>query len=229
VPQYDKHGDDDGDAFHLAHLLRIGILPEGYIYPRAERPLRDLLRRRPYGAPGRAADAVDPIDVLAPYRTRLVVNRLSRADGRTVGADPSRFDSAIRRRHPADRETLQVQIERFERWISDSVKSRAQFAGLRSVPGIGLILGLTILLETGAISRFARRRAKADAAIGTWPGPTSRRRISPCASARRSAPGTTASAPSVIIALKAVAHKIARACYFILRDEQRFDLKRAFD
>jgi hypothetical protein len=27
-------------------MLRLGILPEGYIYPKAERPLRDMLRRR---------------------------------------------------------------------------------------------------------------------------------------------------------------------------------------
>jgi len=48
VPQYDgiKHGNDHTDAHHLAHLLRLGILPEGYIYPREGRALRDLLRRR---------------------------------------------------------------------------------------------------------------------------------------------------------------------------------------
>lgn len=48
VPQYDgiKHGNDHTDARHLAHLLRLGILPEGYIYPREGRALRDLLRRR---------------------------------------------------------------------------------------------------------------------------------------------------------------------------------------
>jgi len=48
VPQYDgiKHGNDHADARHLVHLLRLGILPEGYIYPREGRALRDLLRRR---------------------------------------------------------------------------------------------------------------------------------------------------------------------------------------
>src|SRR5688572_32794485 len=35
VPQYAglKHGDDDSDALHLAHLLRLGILPTGTICP----------------------------------------------------------------------------------------------------------------------------------------------------------------------------------------------------
>ena len=41
-----KHTDDKWDAFWLAHILRLDILPEGYIYPKPERPLRDLLRRR---------------------------------------------------------------------------------------------------------------------------------------------------------------------------------------
>ena len=48
VTQYDglKYSDDRHDAFHLAHLLRLGILPTGYIYPREQRAIRDLLRRR---------------------------------------------------------------------------------------------------------------------------------------------------------------------------------------
>jgi hypothetical protein len=45
IKQYEglKHSDDVTDAFHLANLLRLNILPEGYIYPKHERPLRDLL------------------------------------------------------------------------------------------------------------------------------------------------------------------------------------------
>ncbi len=41
-----KHTDDKWDSFWLAHLLRLGILAEGYIYPKELRPLRDLMRRR---------------------------------------------------------------------------------------------------------------------------------------------------------------------------------------
>ena len=41
-----KHTDDESDARWLAHLLRLGILPEGYIYPKEERAVRDLLRKR---------------------------------------------------------------------------------------------------------------------------------------------------------------------------------------
>jgi len=41
-----KYTNDFSDARYLAHLLRLGILPTGYIYPKEERGLRDLLRRR---------------------------------------------------------------------------------------------------------------------------------------------------------------------------------------
>ena len=48
VKQYDglKHSGDFSDARHLAHLLRLGILPTGHIYPREDRAVRDLLRKR---------------------------------------------------------------------------------------------------------------------------------------------------------------------------------------
>jgi len=48
IKQYEglKYCDDITDAFHLANLLRLDILPESYIYPKHERPVRDLLRKR---------------------------------------------------------------------------------------------------------------------------------------------------------------------------------------
>jgi len=48
IQQYEglKYTDDHSDARWLAHVLRLGVLPEGYIYPRADRPVRDLLRKR---------------------------------------------------------------------------------------------------------------------------------------------------------------------------------------
>jgi transposase len=55
VRQYEglKHSDDEHDAFWLAHLMRLGILPTRYIYPKSERGLRDLARQRfASGPPG---------------------------------------------------------------------------------------------------------------------------------------------------------------------------------
>jgi transposase len=48
IQQYDglKHTDDRWDSFWLAHMIRLGILPEGYIYPKEGRHVRDALRRR---------------------------------------------------------------------------------------------------------------------------------------------------------------------------------------
>ena len=48
IKQYEglKHADDQHDAFFLAHLLILGILPQGYIYPKKDRPVRDLARKR---------------------------------------------------------------------------------------------------------------------------------------------------------------------------------------
>src|SRR5215213_10403497 len=48
IKQYDglKRSDDKREAAHLAHLLRLGVLRTGYIYPREQRGLRDLGRRR---------------------------------------------------------------------------------------------------------------------------------------------------------------------------------------
>jgi len=48
IKQYEglKHADDKWDSFWLAHMKRLNILPEGYIYPKEERPVRDILRRR---------------------------------------------------------------------------------------------------------------------------------------------------------------------------------------
>ena len=48
IQQYEglKHTDDTSDARWLAHILRLGILPEGYIYPKEERAVRDLVRKR---------------------------------------------------------------------------------------------------------------------------------------------------------------------------------------
>jgi hypothetical protein len=37
---------DRRDAFSLAKLLRLDAIPEAYIYPKAKRPIRDLLRKR---------------------------------------------------------------------------------------------------------------------------------------------------------------------------------------
>ena len=48
IQQYEglKYTNDYSDAQWLAHMLRLDILPEGYIYPKATRAVRDVLRKR---------------------------------------------------------------------------------------------------------------------------------------------------------------------------------------
>ena len=73
IQQYNglKYTDDDSDARWLAHLLRLGVLPEGYIYPREQRPVRDLLRKR--GQLDRIGVASLPLTVGIIKRARATV------------------------------------------------------------------------------------------------------------------------------------------------------------
>jgi len=154
-----KHSDDQQDAFWLAHLLRLGILPEGYIYPKEERPVRDLLRKRGH---------------LVRLRTSLI-NSLQNIIERNCGCRLNVNDiKAVKEDHvtglfqgndelelcgTVSKETIDflgMQIRHIEKTVFDKIKLRKEFQGLQTVPGIGKILGLTIMLETGTIRRFPR-------------------------------------------------------------------------
>jgi hypothetical protein len=41
-----KYTDDNSDVRWLVHILRLGVLPQGYFYPKHDRAVRDLLRKR---------------------------------------------------------------------------------------------------------------------------------------------------------------------------------------
>jgi transposase len=153
-----KYTDDQHDARWLAHLLRLGILREGYVYPRESRGVRDLMRRR--------------MQLVQSRTTQLLAiqTQLERSTGRGMNAE------AIKRAQPHELaalvhdanvgsalcanlavvQVLSEQIERLEREILGQVRLAAQFAPLLSIPGIGNILGLAIMLETGEIGRFAK-------------------------------------------------------------------------
>jgi hypothetical protein len=70
IPQYAglKHGNDHTDARHLAHLLRLNLLPEGYIIPaRAARGTRPAATTLPAGPPERDADQLAAECVVATH------------------------------------------------------------------------------------------------------------------------------------------------------------------
>jgi transposase len=161
IQQYSglKHADDKHDAFWLAEMLRLGILPEGYIYPKEERPIRDLLRKRRH---------------LVKLRTSLILslqNILSRNCGVSFRANEvkrlkedriSPFlagneDLALAGK--ASKETIDYltrQIRRIEAAIVQRIELQESYRYLLTIPGVGKILALTIMLETGPISRFAQ-------------------------------------------------------------------------
>ena len=50
--------------------------------------------------------------------------------------------------------TLQDRIESMEQWLTDDTRGRADLRALRTMPGIGVVLGLTVVLESGNVNRF---------------------------------------------------------------------------
>jgi transposase len=59
-----KHTDDRSDARWLAHMLRLGVLPEGSIYPKAERAVRDVLRKRSHRVHQHTANVLSGQNIL---------------------------------------------------------------------------------------------------------------------------------------------------------------------
>jgi transposase len=152
-----KHADDTNDAFFLAELLRLNILPTGYIYDSQLRPVRDLLRRRL---------------LLVHQRTSLMLSFKSLYTrttgeemllGRLKQLEVKEAQSLYK--HPANQliaglqikhiEELTESIERIEKAVLGSARELPCYAKLTTLPGVGRILGMTITMEVGEIKRFA--------------------------------------------------------------------------
>lgn len=245
--QYDglKFTDDRHDARWLAHLMRLDILPTGYIYPKEARPLRDLTRQRGRLVQQRTANLLS------------VQNTIARETGEMIKGNALKklTDEEIAERLPTPELLLQVdarrrilavleeQIQRIEKVVQAQGVLRPEFRILRTIKGIGLTLGLTIMYETGDIGRFAgvgqyasycrcvpaerrsnqRKKGEGNRKNGnpylSWAFSEAAhfaRRFQPQAKrfydrklARRGR----------LIAERALAHKLCRAVYFMLRDQ----------
>src|SRR5438477_3487482 len=153
-----KYSADEHDARWLAHLLRLGILHEGYIYPRESRAVRDLMRRRMQLVQTRSAQLISMKTQFtrtnASSPSSDAIKRMQAEDVERLLADAN-VASGVRANLEVVR-TLNEQIDRLEREVLEQVKLAAQFAPLLSIPGIGKILALAIMLESGAIERFAK-------------------------------------------------------------------------
>lgn len=256
VPQYAglKHGDDDSDARHLAELMRLNLLPTAYIYPREQRPLRDLLRRRML----LVQQSVRLLQSVQGYWARATGQRLSANGFRHLTRqqltetfrDPTELFAVVSLIQMW--RTLQAKVAEIETWLAEDTRRRRELIALRTVPGIGAVLGLTIWLESGEITRFD--------AVGQY---TSYCRLVPAlrfSNGKKKGTGNrkcgnrylawawmeaanfairfepviqrwyqrNAAKKPRLVALKAVAHKLARAGYHLLRDGGTFDVHRAF-
>ena len=159
IRQYDglKHGDDESDAYFLAELARLKILPTGHICSKEQRPYRDLLRRRMLLVQQRTSLMLS----LKSLYARMTGQSLSQGvvKSLTVEEVPKYLS------HPADRQIAAEQVGLMEqltqgiRQIEKTVEAVADklpcYARLRELPGIGRILALTLTMETDQITRFA--------------------------------------------------------------------------
>ena len=249
VVQYSglKRTNDRYDAFHLAHLMRLGILPTGYIYPKADRGLRDLLRKRIQLVQDRSSHIIR-------YKSQVQMHT-----GQTIRADyikakkyqvPKVGDANVQlalQSHIAMIRALSTQIKLLEKTILNQVEPVPGFDRLKTASGIGDILAEAILLETGDITRFkgpgnfasycrcvdSRRESN-----GKKKGENNRKNgnkylawafIEAATFAIRHSDKANhfyhkkAKATNPIVAKKALAHKLARACYWVMRNQVDFN------
>jgi transposase len=152
-----KVGDDACDARWIAEMQRLGILPEAYVYPPEQRPLRDLLRRRALLVRQRTQAMLSLEGLLArhglpcPRADALKKWTAREVQGLALDED-SRFQAETLLEMLRTADTLARGIESR---VKGTLKERKEYQRLQSVPGIGPILGMVIALESGDFGRFA--------------------------------------------------------------------------
>ena len=158
IEQYSglKHADDKDDAFHLADLQRLNILPKAHVYDPQLRPVRDLLRRRTNLVHQHTA-------LLLSFSSLYARTTGQKLDlGKVKQMQPKQAPQLYE--HPANQLIAQVQVEhiqalaksisRIEKAVLACAREIPLYERLVTIPGIGRILGMTITLEVGDIRRF---------------------------------------------------------------------------
>ena len=256
IKKYDglKHSGDEADARHLAHLLRLGILPTGTILPPEQRALRDLARKRMQLVRSRTCHILAIENILARQRAvKISSNQVKRLTVEAVEQMvlPEDVGLAIQS-NLAVISTLSTQIDRLEKRLQERVGERPEYGLLTSVPGIGRILATIILLETGTIDRFV--------AVGNFASYARCVDSQRMSNGKKKGEGNTKNGnkylawafveaanfalrfnpeakrfyerkkarTSTVVAIKALAHKLARACFHILKERKPFDVTRCF-
>lgn len=250
-----KHADDQDDAFWLCDMLRLNILPEGYIYPKEDRPIRDLLRKRMH---------------LVKLRTSLIVSlqniisrnngfRLKTSDVKALSEDrvapylSKNEDLALAGTVSKEAiDDLTRQINKIEAAIQGSIALKEPYTKLQTVFGIGKILAFTIMLETGPISRFPKVgnyvsycrkvsskwisndkvKGKGNKKSGNKYLAWAYSEAANCARRSyvqaRSYYNRKLQKTNMMVASNALAHKLARAAYYVMRDNVVFKPEKIF-
>jgi len=251
IKQYEgiKHTDDRWDSFWLAQMKHLDILPEGYIYPKEQRAVRDLLRRRLFFVRHRTANILS----LQSTITRNLGIKVSGNEVKKLKMDDAYelFASSnlvfMAQNNISTIKHLGKIIKGIEKEVKSQVKFRKEFVMLTTIPGIGLILGLTIMLEVGDIKRFlkvgnytsyCRCVSSKRLSNGKKKGENNKKNgnkylawsyVEAAHFARRYIPKAQRfyqqkmAKANGAVATKALANKLARASYFIMRDQVPFD------
>ncbi len=256
VKQYEglKYTDDRHDARWLAHLLALGILPEGYIYPKEERSARDLMRRRAFLVRKRTSFILAMRGAFE-CRTGMRVNsndlkKWKAEDVKVYVKDPVDAFGITCLLEPMH--ALSAQIKKIEKAALSRGRLRPEFAPLETVWGVGKILALTIMYEVGDVARFrkvgnftsyCRLVNTARLSAGKRKGSGNRKNGNPYLSWAYSEAAHHAvrhhpeaqkyfqrkrAKTNGIIAIRALAHKLARASYHVMRDHVDFDPEKTF-
>jgi transposase len=153
-----KAKNDRIDAFKIASLLRGGNMPESYVYPAEMRSTRDLLRRRLYLVRERGFLLAHVQNTHHQNNLALPSARLAWKQNR-AGVAEQFTDNAMRKTVEVDLrvvEHLDAVIADLELHLTRSTKQHDAFNFhlLRTMPGIGKILAMTILYEVHDVARF---------------------------------------------------------------------------
>lgn len=246
-----KFANDKTDARFIARQLTMGVLPEGYIYPAETRGVRDILRRRMRLVHARTSEWLSLGSLVARHTGQdMGLAELTKCEiGQLLSGQPHALSMAqASSRHI---EFLDREIAALEKIVRAELPDSAIYKLLMTVPGIGPILAWTILLETGPISRFrdAGHYASYCRAVSTTHTSNDKKKgegngkcgnkylawayVEAANFAVRYSPEMRAwfqrkiaRSGKRVIAVKALACKLSKACYFIQRDKTEFNVKR---
>lgn len=158
IQQYSgvKYTDDNSDARWLADMLRLNILPEGYIYPKDQRTARDLMRKRMQMVQQSTLNLQSIQGLYARHLNKKIsATKVKKLTNEQVKQDfPEPHVALAVSTNLAVMNCLQEQINKLEKTLKKELRLERAFEQLTSIDGIGLVLALTIMLETGEISRF---------------------------------------------------------------------------